>query len=1364
MREDSNPLRSKQGEELREFVLNDLSENINDYFSRAIIPLTYTGEEPEFVAPPVSETFAEEVPQLDEAGEPLEPLVKLGNTLAQDDYILLREITEKSTGTGGPIGKILTSLLRLFIRHQFSGLRMHIDAADEINRYIIGVVQSIRDEITEWFAGEGIVVIDDTKFSEQLTGLLPRQFFDLYSLTDMLIEQAFYDITEYFDSWVQWILENPVQTKLKGITPVFLMRLGTPINIGISATFGAVLRLILKPSFDLDRTFFTKFMDDTLFGDLEISVDDDPETTFLEIRKFIDVVPVLDVDLAICAYLSTEDGTGSTWLRGILGRFTIDFFGSAHFQFAFPPIDQTGTEHAYISLREWEFHFELDASKTITIWEFLAPGPTSAFVSVIEDLVSELFESSLTVTLSILIEVTKVYARPGVPSESSLLLEILIGAQIDIRILVAVFQGLFRIGFRYDQTSTTTMTSSTTATKSSSLRISLLLFVSLYLGIDLWFTSFGTDFTPDPIEVVLIDWDRESYLESSTDLPDEDMDGLTDDFENRFSGILDSTRADTDGDGLGDKLELEIRTASNDNDTDDDGLSDYEEYVEYHTDPLRVDTDRDNLTDYDEVIIYNTNPFVMDTDFDGLGDYYEVTHVWDVSLTRGTYGAVSEVEIGGVLYDDHTNPLNPDTDNDGLLDGEEGPNGIAYANETEYFGTENGFQYVIHNYTHPLDRDTDDDSVLWEYQTGTTPSEFAPGESFLMDLNDGIEVRGQYIVLPDLDGIPDVVFVKTSPVSPDTDYDTNYATYFFNSDAAELSREPPSNPTDGDTDHDGLLDGTEIYGPGGSYTDYTNPDTDNDGLADYEEMILPTDPRLADTDEDGVLDGDEVNVYHTNPIRNDTDLDGLTDAEELFFFYSNPLLRDSDNDGLSDGEEVLIFLTDPVYSDTDQDGLPDGFEVYSIHSNPLLWDTDTDGLGDGEEIYVYNTNPLDWDTDDDSLVLPNEYGQVSFAWSDGDEVAYGTDPTTSDSDQDGLTDGQELYLGEGAESFNPIPVDPLSNDTDLDGLLDGEELILLNVTTITYPFAGWVIYLQFDTCPVLNDTDYDGLLDGLEVQYHCDPRDADTDNDGLLDYTEIFVTGTDPHLNDTDGDDLIDSYEMCNGIDPIETPQVEYPTDALVNDTDGDLLPDGLEILEYGTDPLDSDENSNGILDGYEYDYDGDGLSDGDEFYIVKTWKTRLHIKQVLYNESTPVPSFHLGTTNDAMPIREKEYIWVFVHPPGGFDNPDSDGDGLSDGDEVHVYGTDPTSTDSDGDGLSDYDEIIHGGDPNNPNITQGWPILYVIIATIACLGGGLVIGALVQRRLYSRDADKKPGKKKNDKKKSRMKRIRRKKSEGDEK
>lgn len=42
----------------------------------------------------------------------------------------------------------------------------------------------------------------------------------------------------------------------------------------------------------------------------------------------------------------------------------------------------------------------------------------------------------------------------------------------------------------------------------------------------------------------------------------------------------------------------------------------------------------------------------------------------------------------------------------------------------------------------------------------------------------------------------------------------------------------------------------------------------------------------------------------------------------------------------------------------------------------------------------------------------------------------------------------------------------------------------------------------------------------------------------------------------------------------------------------------------------------------------------------------------------------------------------------------DIDGDGLSDYDELYIYGTSPYLSDTDSDGISDYDEINRGSDP----------------------------------------------------------------------
>jgi hypothetical protein len=63
-------------------------------------------------------------------------------------------------------------------------------------------------------------------------------------------------------------------------------------------------------------------------------------------------------------------------------------------------------------------------------------------------------------------------------------------------------------------------------------------------------------------------------------------------------------------------------TDAND-DADDDGLSNFEEYLN-GTEPLKTDSDSDGISDYNELKVYKTNPTISDTDGDGLDDYSEL--------------------------------------------------------------------------------------------------------------------------------------------------------------------------------------------------------------------------------------------------------------------------------------------------------------------------------------------------------------------------------------------------------------------------------------------------------------------------------------------------------------------------------------------------------------------------------------------------------------------------------------------------------------------------------------------------------------------------------------------------------------------
>ena len=93
-------------------------------------------------------------------------------------------------------------------------------------------------------------------------------------------------------------------------------------------------------------------------------------------------------------------------------------------------------------------------------------------------------------------------------------------------------------------------------------------------------------------------------------------------------------------------------------------------------------------------------------------------------------------------------------------------------------------------------------------------------------------------------------------------------------------------------------------------------------------------------------------------------------------------------------------------SDEDNDGLSN-VDEYQLGTHPFLSDTDMDGLNDGNETMVTFTNPLLWDTDGDGIDDRNETEDQN------------TNPLLADSDFDGLSDRYELVMG-----LNPNSSDP----------------------------------------------------------------------------------------------------------------------------------------------------------------------------------------------------------------------------------------------------------------------------------------------------------------------------------------------------
>lgn len=126
-----------------------------------------------------------------------------------------------------------------------------------------------------------------------------------------------------------------------------------------------------------------------------------------------------------------------------------------------------------------------------------------------------------------------------------------------------------------------------------------------------------------------------------------------------------------------------------------------------------------------------------------------------------------------------------------------------------------------------------------------------------------------------------------------------------------------------------------------------------------------------------------------------------------------------------------------------------------------------------------------------------------------------------DSDGDGLINDVETQGYKDALGHYYQPTDPNSSDSDKDGLEDGDEVGELR----TDELCGH--YYDLTTDPMDADTDDDGVGDEVELMaYDSDPRNPDTDGDTLWDGDEIYQYGTSPISGNTDGDDFSDLFEV----------------------------------------------------------------------------------------------------------------------------------------------------------------------------------------------------------------------------------------------
>lgn len=396
----------------------------------------------------------------------------------------------------------------------------------------------------------------------------------------------------------------------------------------------------------------------------------------------------------------------------------------------------------------------------------------------------------------------------------------------------------------------------------------------------------------------------------------------------------------------------------------------------------------------------------------------------------------------------------------------------------------------------------------------------------------------------------------------------------------------------------------------------------------------------------------------------------------------------------------------PDWGDDDYDGLPNWLEEY-YGTDRYTPDSDYDGATDGDEVFLMGTDPLNWDTDGNGYSDYDDLYYSSYGYYPGEEPQ-------PEPQQEPQSEPQSEPEPETQPLTITTPEVPsISESTPYSFYFSAQN----GVGNLTWSLLSGSLPGNLTLNP-------DGYLHG----------DGGSANEG--EYT--FVLNVEDEENSHASQAFTLTVWWPEPVEPGEPGDTEEPGDEAHADYDGDGVPNGIE-WELGSNAEQWDSMTQGVSDWFYWyfshlgphatdtDADGDGLgeilesalgtSDESTDTFGNFYGDRFQYYQIVLAHNV------LEIDSDGDGLFDLLELTVGMNPNHAdtdgdglydseewgniaFSSPwqwDTDGDGLHDGLEFQI-GTEARNVDTDGDHLTDYEEYhqIYGAfDPTKWSTTQ---------------------------------------------------------------